>query len=621
VNEKFRCLSSISLLLLPGVLSPTSQSRRFITWLNMLSSNEFRLLELLPPTSSNIDEDIIQCRTRVVPVSDDADYEALSYVWGNGADTVVVQVDGHDVVITRTLETALKRMRLPHETRVLWVDQLCINQKDDQEKANQVPLMGPIFSKAKQCLNWFGEIRSDISLEDASAVANLIQFMSEEDEDGAAENAPLCLTSEEASVGPRKAWESICIGENEWWKRMWTLQEAILPEKASVLWGPLSFSFNAAITAGQKSVHSEGSWSRVMHPSWWGVINKLFAQTNGLQFAKTNCNGALDTAFRWSFRKAANPLDKVYGLLGLFPAGTLPRTENIDYSLPPSTVYARFTVDLIEDEGNLLPIALRSLVNLPESTPGIPSWAYDFGVTNRQYYLQVDRENAPFYMIWAYECYNASGDTEVDWELLHYDSEDNTLALKGHYFDEIAVAFPPPLADDPENFQISHAGVIATIKYWFAVAREFYESWEWPEDSPGPESWLKPFWRTVIGNVVVNDQYIVDREATDEDLVGVEDFVRAGDIDEACYSLFATICHRTMFITKNGRLGLGPAHLSVGDEVWILQGGGVPFLLRQDANDPEPGNCCLFVGPSYVDGIMDGEAVPDGEEFHTVKLK
>jgi hypothetical protein len=64
---------------------------------------------------------------------------------------------------------------------------------------------------------------------------------------------------------------------------------------------------------------------------------------------------------------------------------------------------------------------------------------------------------------------------------------------------------------------------------------------------------------------------------------------------------------RVFFITGNGFLGLGPHSVEVGDEVRILIGGSVPFILRRDRQNTFMK--FLLIGDCYVQGIMDGEVM------------
>ena len=62
---------------------------------------------------------------------------------------------------------------------------------------------------------------------------------------------------------------------------------------------------------------------------------------------------------------------------------------------------------------------------------------------------------------------------------------------------------------------------------------------------------------------------------------------------------------RRLMITENGFLGLVPKEAVIGDEVCILFGGDVPYILRPTAEDKE----FQSVGDWYVHDIMDGEAI------------
>jgi hypothetical protein len=72
---------------------------------------------------------------------------------------------------------------------------------------------------------------------------------------------------------------------------------------------------------------------------------------------------------------------------------------------------------------------------------------------------------------------------------------------------------------------------------------------------------------------------------------------------------------RKPFVTAKGHLGLGLDHVGPGDVIAVLIGCQVPFVLRQSADGKYE-----IVGESYVDGIIDGEAVVGRESVGTVEL-
>ena len=61
---------------------------------------------------------------------------------GDPKNTVTVLVDGKDCEITVNLDSALRHIRGERRSKLMWADALCINQKDDDEKAEQVKQIG-----------------------------------------------------------------------------------------------------------------------------------------------------------------------------------------------------------------------------------------------------------------------------------------------------------------------------------------------------------------------------------------------------------------------------------------------------------------------------------------------
>ena len=71
-----------------------------------------------------------------------------------------------------------------------------------------------------------------------------------------------------------------------------------------------------------------------------------------------------------------------------------------------------------------------------------------------------------------------------------------------------------------------------------------------------------------------------------------------------------------MFRTDGNLLGMGSRSVEVGDEVWVLKGGNVPFVLRRVKE-----GVYRLVGDAYVHGIMHGEAIPTRCDFRKILLQ
>jgi hypothetical protein len=83
-------------------------------------------------------------------------YIALSYVWGHGPEDKAIVVNG----CRASLDSALRHIRRHRETRAvqpLWIDAICINQKNNAEKSAQVALMKGIYATAYRVIVWLGE--------------------------------------------------------------------------------------------------------------------------------------------------------------------------------------------------------------------------------------------------------------------------------------------------------------------------------------------------------------------------------------------------------------------------------------------------------------------------------
>ncbi|KAH7255136.1 heterokaryon incompatibility protein-domain-containing protein, partial [Fusarium redolens] len=174
-------------------------------------------------------------------------YYALSYEWGDESkDDPDINVTDRQVQIRRNLFDALKSIRKPTEDVRLWVDAICINQSDVQEKSQQVAMMGETFTKALGVISWLGPAKddSDLAMElmsDANALeANLPSFSKDSTE--------------------LKALFSLC--HRRYWRRVWIIQELYLAKSYAIWCGAKSipdteFEDSLAALNGSSSTYSD----------------------------------------------------------------------------------------------------------------------------------------------------------------------------------------------------------------------------------------------------------------------------------------------------------------------------------------------------------------------------
>ncbi|CAD6450284.1 792c6830-6a34-4fce-850e-daaa5295d776-CDS [Sclerotinia trifoliorum] len=220
----------------------------------LLGFDSTRLLRLMPHEDENAE---ITCRLFVYPLHDSIRggthmYEALSYAWGGIDNPRFISVNGQDLIVRENLHAALLRLRDPVLERIIWIDAICINQKDPKERGHQVQLMAKIYSKACRVIIWLGEAAddSDQALEEivvAARQSNITnsfdeQFMNPPDEEIIEQFIMPSDQQPTSSLGLELA--KLAIGELEttsdnginqmavlallqrpWFQRIWVLQE------------------------------------------------------------------------------------------------------------------------------------------------------------------------------------------------------------------------------------------------------------------------------------------------------------------------------------------------------------------------------------------------------------
>jgi hypothetical protein len=94
-----------------------------------------------------------------VSLNDFPPYEALSYLWGPSNFTAQIHITWFKahLMITESLAAGLRQFRHENKDRYLWIDQICINQQDLDERSAQVKFMGEIYERAACVLLWLGE--------------------------------------------------------------------------------------------------------------------------------------------------------------------------------------------------------------------------------------------------------------------------------------------------------------------------------------------------------------------------------------------------------------------------------------------------------------------------------
>ena len=202
------------------------------------------------------------------------DYMAISYVWGHGPRERSITLDGEPFSVRANLFDLLLHLRRTQRIRQgfkAWIDALCINQDDLEERVRQVARMRDIYESAWQVVTWLGEEAHDSGL----AITALTWMATLPKESGslgriygshaAVDLRPLLIVWER----PKPLWreEVYCalfhFFARDYWHRMWILQEvAMARHDAPVICGNRCLSWKNIYDA---AVVIDGDRDRLGH--------------------------------------------------------------------------------------------------------------------------------------------------------------------------------------------------------------------------------------------------------------------------------------------------------------------------------------------------------------------
>jgi hypothetical protein len=376
-----------------------------------------RQIRLVTIDASNPASSSISCEMTVHDMSRAPPYKGLSYVWGDAKVTSAIALNGVTVEHTSNLIAALHRLRQlgGGTTTHYWIDAICINQQDNDEKSRQVRLMGEIYGNAVETVAWLGPEADDSNL----AMSFLRQWLAASDISDEMEGRAMLdflLSSREEFFRAQSAfkrspgyrdllrrsletidnpfgvaeWRALrALTERPYWRRVWIIQELGLAPKVTFYCGESDCEVASIgkMIELQASAYVLRMWSLYGLDSPEPIEDEFYAvrrvlntrQTLGAR-ASSHENSLTGLLAQTADSKATDPRDKVYGLLSLLPPER--RTVVVDYTKTPSEVYADFVVSEIAASDSLTSLHIlqdlagcRTIKDLPSWVPDLSSWS------------------------------------------------------------------------------------------------------------------------------------------------------------------------------------------------------------------------------------------------------
>ncbi|WYZ37190.1 hypothetical protein EsH8_II_000696 [Colletotrichum jinshuiense] len=640
-----------------------------------------RLLFLNPGAG----EDPFEAHLQIVDIENAPPYEALSYTWGKPTEEArdYIWLQGYPLPIKPNLEDALRSLRLPTQVRRLWVDALCIDQSDLDERSRQVQYMRLVYKHAARVIVWLGLKTSGTheAFQAAERLARIREYTNPKaGGPGAGQldpNAITALTRSMVEDLPETCMIHLYeVFERQYFSRCWCVQEVVASSWAIAKIEDLEMSFFDLIASLIVLTQWKGEIVIDRPYELWNLI--LMRRQHENQLGRSPVEGSIGSFLGLleltRTLQATDDRDKVFSLLGICDEGLSPvlaltqvmdnndswrirlirrgltRINNFvndlapdlnfgrpralrpDYKRETVMVYCDLTRFLVRKQPRVLDV-LDHVHHIEDpSLTEYPSWVPKW----------FERRTC-FVFKGAYLAGFCDGHFRYFAELHDIPIRDDpvrprVLSLDGYHVDVVQNT------SEPFDFAFGpRATLSAILKAWeelFGIPIAPRCGRRYRDGSPLDAAFCKAILAGVLGSIIgfshlltqkhggfnplfddrtrkshaelekdIQDlaaTFLTHMEETGLPEIGAQDFGHL-EREDRLLAFGAGVRtysnNRRVFMTRDGRVGIGPKTMQPGDEVVVLFGGRMPFIARPR------GDHRLLVGSCFLvdDELMWGK--------------
>ncbi|KAI1746407.1 heterokaryon incompatibility protein-domain-containing protein [Xylaria scruposa] len=618
---------------------------RYTESLVSFSRKKIRVLRIDP----GVGESRLDCHLEVRDLyADDID-EALSYVWGECRASNSIWIDGCTFFVTKNLYEILLFLRYPDRPRTIWVDAVCINQSDLNEKALQVRHMDEVYHKANKTTIWLSGqtlLDSPHPFDPKSILAplptnfgghtmhqyDLVSVLAKMRE------APYTRSKEGITLAIILYHCVNAIMSCDWWERVWTIQEAVLPqEHPQFMFQGHEFSFDDLISAinwiskfghirdilcyQDGPVREDDTQSLkdalLLQVLYWRRNNEANIVPHlrpGLEDRRKLSNsifrGIQLLLCETSYYKATNPRDKCFALQTLLPK-TRRRLIYVDYTKSTEVIFQRVTAQCYNTTEHMgMTTTFKLLVETQptaERNASSPSWVQDFTYSDASRYCQSSGDRVTFsgYLY-----------LEKNWQPEYKNHGNNllmnicfatprTLFCSGRGIDIIHTAGTIP--DFSNEFSAERLSIfLGSIMTSVAVQRNWVDLGEHHKDGASRDEMRVPSIETVCNfdsgdaeKPAFTNRSQANLQLIKEQLSAIIDLLYLGDISSCATIIFSSgmnvnarqrrlkeVSGMQYFVTRKGLVGIATAPVTEGDMLAVIHAAPAYFIFREaESND------------------------------------
>ncbi|KAM3072057.1 hypothetical protein ACMFMG_008518 [Clarireedia jacksonii] len=517
----------------------------------------------------------------------------------------------HALESLRTIGFGMVRNR----DQYVWMESVCIDAENPVEHTYRVWVMANILSYARKVVVWLGE--KDFATKDASKALRILSAVPREEWE--------CLISLDwynqtrfferldlELISLRQWLALIAFFDRSWFYEIWSLQEVAFGTDIVLACGEIRIPWQVVSKSLSFLTHVE--WEEELHTKQISVSNfslenkvghlsrkhkKLLQSVIGLNTAIIHLDSARELMLsntglplfhsllqRYRGSKVADKRDIIHGLIAIS------RKDGIPFSKYPGGIvpsYGTSVVELYTTVTRLLFACygfriLSDVQDIAASVPELPSWVPDYSMPMIGPVPLSERGD---------DSWNASG--SKCWEQQFADAESLSLNLQG-------------LKVDVVSGKVKRLNqMLYAADFWKSICEvtdRLDPVYVFPLDGRYQSS-KEAVWRTMLADTYAGEHPAPPEceEIMAEFLSPDADHTRA-QMEQMRQEIEHANDRRSLFRTSIGCLGIGPQSLQVHDEVWVLKGATVPFVLR-----PREDGTYQLIGEAYLHGLMHGELV------------
>jgi Heterokaryon incompatibility protein (HET) len=583
-------------------------------------------------------------------------YHAISYCWGDPLPTDCIWLSENAYLPINA--SAAQVIRNVGGDIDIWIDAVCINQRDNDEKSRQVTMMWDIYKFAEVVVAWLGGLEDDAKLAMQLIFDAANPFVAHYHR----VRKPVYLPTRQVTPASLSfhfdalAWGAFAkLLERPWFRRIWIIQEIVAAGKTILVCSPIS---------DIEVVDWEDLVKVIKHLEFEDYLNLLELKDSSRPWAHSRLPHGVEGIMRIeelkraqdTYRKsmqeilmltataeASDPRDKVWAIRSV-SRERLVEALRPNYHLSACEAFANATRHMITHDERRIEVLHMAGIGWTRWQKDLPSWVPDYSCPRHS---QNTMNSTLILGHIAYRAFYRAGN--------HY-SWDLPAIVRAGQFDPHLVTITGLFVN--KIVKVCH-GLPATRSIWNSLTVGTYSDRKevlslfnnirnniCPSLIPGTAylngkavhtSWtFDALWCTLIVGIDHQNREISHHQtdgrklfdaflalllhtvSSQDDNPKIETFDRQLLEKARSYvQVLDKLSDWTVFQTSQGYVGRGPPFLQKGDHICVFRGGDTPFVIRKASSllfGMLYNHIYRLVGECYVEGLMKKEALYDASD-------